>query len=349
MGNMEQIAQERVKKKKARRRVLKIASALLLLAIACTAGGSVYMLNFALKPDSSIAKKNATTYTDLFANYPFVRPWLDSLRQEGALKDTVVVNRQGKRLHAYYAEASTPTRQTAVVVHGYTDNAPRMFMIGHLYHHELGFNILLPELQHHGESQGEAIQMGWNDRCDLLQWMDVANDLFGGQTQMVVHGLSMGAATVMMASGEPQKEYVKGFVEDCGYTSVWDEFAHELQTLYGLPPFPLLHTTSLLCQLKYGWTFQEASALKQVAACQLPMLFIHGDRDDFVPTYMVYQLYKAKPRPKELWVVPGAAHAMSYKTKRKEYTRRIKNFTEKILNNSANERQIIPQQTKKGL
>lgn len=213
-----------------------------------------------------------------------------------------------------------------MIVHGYTDNAVRMLMIGYLYNHDLGYNILLPDLHYHGRSEGRAIRMGWLDRLDVLRWMDVANELFGGHTQMVVHGISMGAATTMMVSGEEQRPYVKCFVEDCGYTSVWDEFRKELKEQFSLPAFPLLHVASWLCDLKYGWNFREASALDQVAKCRQPMLFIHGDADDYVPTWMVYPLYEAKPGEKELWVVPGATHAMSYRDNPEEYTRRVGEF-----------------------
>ena len=77
-----------------------------------------------------------------------------------------------------------------------------------------------------------------------------------------------------------------------------------------------MHTASWLCDLNYGWNFREASALAQVAKCELPMLFIHGDADDYVPTWMVYPLYEAKPGEKELWLVPGAGHAYSYRDNR---------------------------------
>ena len=148
---------------------------------------------------------------------------------------------------------------------------------------------------------------------------------------MVVHGISMGAATTMMASGEPQRPYVRCFVEDCGYTSVWDEFSKELKSSFGLPAFPLLYTASWLCDLKYGWNFREASALAQVAKCRLPMLFIHGDADDYVPTWMVRPLFEAKPGDKELWLVPGAGHAASYRDNREEYTRRVGEFVGKYI------------------
>ena len=181
------------------------------------------------------------------------------------------------------------------------------------------------------DAEGRAIRMGWLDRLDVLRWMEVADALFGGNTQMVVHGISMGAATTMMVAGESQRPYVKCFVEDCGYTSVWDEFSNELKTSFGLPAFPLMYTASWLCDLKYGWNFREASALAQVAKCELPMLFIHGDADDYVPTWMVYPLYEAKPGEKELWLVPGAGHAYSYRDNREEYTAVVREFVGKYV------------------
>ena len=114
-------------------------------------------------------------------NIRFWRTWADSLRSSGALRDTVIVGDGGERLHAVYAAAPEPTDRTAVIVHGYTDNAVRMLMIGYLYNHDLGYNILLPDLHYHGESEGRAIRMGWKDRLDVLRWMDVANGLFGGR------------------------------------------------------------------------------------------------------------------------------------------------------------------------
>lgn len=303
----------------------------LVVLTGCTIGGSFYMLNFSLTPDVKIREKDAGSYPYLYANYPFLRPWIDSLNQTKAIKDTFIQNPEGVRLHAYYVAAPKVTSKTAVIVHGYTDNAIRMFMIGYLYNHDLQYNILLPDLQHHGLSEGAAIQMGWKDRFDVIQWMDVANKIYGDSTQMVVHGISMGGAATMMVSGEKQPEYVKCFVEDCGYTSVWDEFANELKSSFHLPPFPLMYSTSWLCEKKYGWNFKEASSLNQVMKCKLPMLFIHGEKDTYVPTQMAYSLYEAKPEPKELWIVPNAAHAVSYKENKEKYTGKIREFVGKYI------------------
>lgn len=315
-----------------RKRSLFIAAmSIIVLLLAGIIGGSFYLVSFALTPEAKIHKKDLQTDSFLFTNYPFLKPWMDSLERHKALKDTFILNREGRQLHALYLYAPEKTEKTAVVVHGYTDNARRMMMIGYLYNHDMKYNVLLPDLQHQGLSAGDDIQMGWKDRLDVLQWMDVANNLFGGHTRMVVHGISMGGATTMMVAGEKQKPFVKCFVEDCGYTSVEDEYKFQLKEMFGLPAFPLLPLASFICQQKYGWNFTEASALNQVRKCHLPMLFIHGGSDTYVPTRMVYPLYQAKPGIKEIWIPRNVEHAVSYKLHRQEYTRRVENFVGKYI------------------
>ena len=302
----------------------------LVLLIAILFGASQYMLDYSLRPENS-GRDMEGSWQYMFKTYPYLKPWVDSLQQAEALKDTFIYSPDHVKLHAYYVASARPTAKTAVIVHGYTDNAIRMMMIGYLYNKKLDFNILLPDLRDTGLSGGNAIQMGWLDRKDVMQWMGVANEIYGDTTRMVVHGISMGAATTMMVAGEPQPGYVKCFVEDCGYTSAWDQFSKELKEQFNIPQFPLMYTASRLCQLEYGWGFKEASALKQVAKCHLPMLFIHGDKDDYVLTRMVYKLYEAKPDPKELWVVPGAGHAHSYLLNTEAYTEKVKQFVDKYI------------------
>ena len=316
-------------KMRKKRIYLTIGISILVLAT-LLGGGSSFLLHFGLSPVNH-GKDLKTSWEYMYENYPELKSWTDSLQQAEALKDTFIYAPDKARLHAYYVAAPSPTSKTAVIVHGYTDNSIRMMMIGYLYNRSLGYNILLPDLRYSGLSDGDAFQMGWLDRKDVMQWMEVANEIFGDSTQMLVHGISMGGATTMMVSGEPQPAYVKCFVDDCGYTSVWDQFSKELKEDFGLPAFPLLYISSWLCDWTKGWNFTEASALKQVKKCRLPMLFIHGEKDDYVPTRMVYELYEAKPEPKELWVVPDADHATSYKLNKEEYTQKVKQFTDKYI------------------
>ncbi|MCD8265052.1 MAG: alpha/beta hydrolase [Tannerellaceae bacterium] len=284
-----------------------------------------------------VSLKSKVTLTDEEDSYaylfehPYMEAWIDSLRKEDALRDTFITSVDGRRLHALYIRAATGSPHTALIVHGYTDNAIRMLMIGHLYNHELGYNVLLPDLHAHGKSDGQYIRMGWKDRLDVMKWIDIATELYGDTTQMVIHGISMGAATTMMVSGEPLPENVKCLVEDCGYTSVWDEFGYILKDDYGLSAFPLLYTTSFYCKLKNNWSFKEASSMEQVKKCSLPMFFIHGDKDTYVPTGMVYEVYEAKPGEKELWILPRVGHAMAYWDYTAEYVKRTKDFVMRYL------------------
>lgn len=301
-----------------------VAATLVGLAVA-----SFYMLDYAL---SNSGRTRANDYARAISQYPELRPWIDSLKSEGTLRDTFATMPNGERQHAIFVRSRKASGHTAVVVHGYKDRATGMLHIARIYNKELGYNVLLPDLHGHGMSDGDDIQMGWKDRIDVLNWIHLAEGMFrsaGDSSKIVVHGISMGAATTMCVSGEPTPRYVRCFVEDCGYTNAWDEFAYEMKNRFGLSPFPLLYTTSALCRLEYGWTFGQASPLKQVAKCHKPMLFIHGADDDFVPTSMVYPLYKAKPQPKELWIAKGSKHALSYKGHKAEYISRVRSFVGK--------------------
>lgn len=298
-------------------------------AVVADVVASVFLINYALKPERRPLSQDLEK---AYKRNPELRPWVDSLRASGGWHDTTLTMR-GTTMHAVIIPAARKTDKVAVLVHGYKNAGVAMLSYGHLYWN-MGFNLVLPDLYGHGRSGGNSIGMGWKERLDVLNWMAVADRLFAGpqgHSQMVVHGVSMGAATTMSVSGEPLPVYVKCLVEDCGYTSVNDEFKHELKDQFGLPAFPLLPTASLLCKLSYGWSFTEASPIKQVAKCQRPMLFIHGDNDDFVPSWMVHPLYAAKQGPKELYISKGSTHARSINNHPAEYAARLKAFVIKYI------------------
>ncbi len=302
------------------------ATFLLLLALALL-GGANYLLNYALKPGDR-SRNEALAWHEVDSLYPGMKQWRDSLLASQQLRDTTIISPQNDTLHAWYLRASHPTAATAILVHGYTDCGIRMMPLGRMYHDALHMNILIPDLYNAGRSSGDHFQMGWNDRYDIKRWItNAAPQLFGDSIRIVVHGVSMGAATTMMLSGDANVSHnVMAYVEDCGYTSVDEQFSKELNERFNLPQWPLIPIASQLCQWRYGWNFYEASALKQISKCKRPMLFIHGDADKFVPTYMVYSLYKAKPNPKVLWVAPNAEHALSFLRHQKTYTHKVHLF-----------------------
>ena len=261
-----------------------------ILTVIVVTGASVFMLKYSLGPNPW-RQDTEGSYRRLFEFYPETRPWVDSLRCVNALRDTFVTMPTGERHHALYVWRGS--RKTALVLHGWRGCSIDFLFLARMYERDFGYNVVVPDFHAHGLSDGDTIGMGWLDRKDMLHWLTI---------------------------------FQICFIDDCGYTSVWDEFTKEMRDRFGLPQFPLMYTGSVLCKLLYGWSFGEASALRQVARSPYPMLFIHGDNDTFVPSEMVHPLYEAKQGEKEIWITKGTEHARSYADYREEYVKRIKTF-----------------------
>ena len=167
--------------------------------------------------------------------------------------------------------------------------------------------------------------MGWPERRDIAAWVQRVT-AENGAPDIVLMGVSMGAATVMMAAGEPLPPNVRAIVEDCGYTTAWEEFRYQLKKTYGLPPFPVLYTADALLRRRAGFSLREASAAAQVAHSRTPMLFIHGGKDAFVPFAMLDEVYAAARCPKEKYVEPDAGHAESLRMAPARYWAKVFGF-----------------------
>ena len=299
-----------------KKRILIALAALLVILAAALAGVGNYMVNFALvrsqehrdvSPASVVTEENRSAISENRAAINAQkRAWLSMTRTE----KTQITSEDGLPLVGQIYESREPGHKWLLGIHGYTGKKEDVENVAS-YFAQRGYNVLLPDMRAHGESGGTYIGMGWLDRKDVLQWIDAIVAL-DPEAEIILHGTSMGAATVMMAAGETLPANVRGIVEDCGYTSVWDIFADELSYLFGLPTFPVLNVSSLVAQVRAGYGFREASALRQVQKATVPMLFIHGSEDNFVRTDMVYALYDACPTEKELLVVEGAGHGEAY-------------------------------------
>ena len=314
------------------KRLIRIAA---LVAAACCLSSCLagkYMCNYALLPNPHGVEDIERTRHKADSLLAGSTDWYDGLKAQGILKDTTIVGYNRNQVHACYVPAARPdeAQGTAIVVHGYTDNHFVFLYLVRMYRDEFNYNVLFPDLQYHGYSEGTHAQMGWLDRYDVSRWAQVAHDIFGDDF-MVIHGVSMGAATVMMMSGDPQPEFIRAYVEDCGYSSVWDQFKSNLKQSFHLPPFPILTSANIVCRNRYGWDFKEASSVAQLAKCDRPMLFIHGDADDFVPFSHLQKNYDAKVKGyKEMWVAEGAVHANSFAKHPEEYKQHVRDFLQKV-------------------
>jgi len=221
----------------------------------------------------------------------------------------VYVASDSLRLHGYYMRNASDSARTVLLLHGYKDNALGMMSYADRYL-AAGYHVLLPDLRAHGLSEGDLVGFGWNDRQDVYRWIDwlIKRD---SATRIVLHGLSMGAAAVMMVS-DSLPETVVACVEDAGYTSVYDEFDFQIRNIrphsYAVLKEYVLRQAGRRAKRLAGFDFREASALEKVKKASIPMLFVHGDADDFVPFDMVLQLYNAKKGAKDLLIIQGAGH-----------------------------------------
>ncbi|MBM7540999.1 alpha/beta hydrolase [Amphibacillus cookii] len=247
-------------------------------------------------------------------------------------EDWSLISRDKLHLHGYYLSAKVATRQTVLLAHGYSGEASIMKEFARIYHEQYNMNILLPDARGHGKSEGKYIGFGWHERLDYLDWINQIIKTLGDDVEIILHGVSMGAATVMMTSGETLPKQVKATIADCGYTSVKDELTYQMKRMYRLPAFPILNATSWLTKIRAGYSFSEASALNQVAKASVPILFVHGSDDAFVPTEMVNRLYQACTSEKQLLIIEGAGHGLANRTDTKLYQNKVRHFLDTHLN-----------------
>lgn len=253
--------------------------------------------------------------------------WLSAQQTE----TMAITSDDGLKLVGTYISAPEPAGRTAILVHGYAANRQSMLGFARVFVEELGYHVLMPDMRAHGDSEGEIIGFGWLDRFDVIRWIERVLQQHSPEEQIVLYGISMGGSTVMMTAGETLPGNVKAIIEDCGYTSVKDELAVQMKQLYGLPSFPLIQATSLVTRHRAGFYLGDASAVQQVKKTSLPILFIHGEADTFVPYAMLQPLYEAAAGPKEWYAVPGAGHGEAYSANPEQYVATLRSFLDKYI------------------
>ncbi len=252
--------------------------------------------------------------------------WVDTQDYE----HIVIKNGKEQSIHALVVKQKEPTDKWLICVHGYTSSPKGMGSYA-LHYYDKGYNIILPALRGHDVSEHQHISMGWLDRLDIIDWIQYLMNTYGRDIQIVLHGVSMGSATVMMTTGENLPFNVKCCIADCGFSSVWDEFKNELKATYHLSAFPTLYAASAVSKVIGGYDFWEASSIKQLKKSKTPTLFIHGEKDEFVPYRMMDLNYNAASCPKEKLSIPDAEHADSHLVHPEIYWPEVFKFIDKYV------------------
>lgn len=313
-----------------KRHPLRVFFIIILILALIVVGGANALIDYALNPNAPLTIKKTMDEGVASGAFDLGALRLDSAYEDesqtwftNAKESISVTVEDGTELYGWQvtcnaasqSEASVGLVQTshnyAIFCHGFTNEPAGMAK--YAYHfYQRGYNVVLPAARAHERNIDTGyIQMGWQDSKDLVYWVNqiVEQD---PQARIVLMGVSMGGAEVMMASGWDLPDNVACIVEDCGYSGVWDEFDLQMGNMFHLPSFPLLNVASFFCKLRAGYSFEEASATAQLAKTNIPMLFIHGDADDFVPYSSLQTNYDAcASSDKQMLTIEGAGHGMS--------------------------------------
>lgn len=219
----------------------------------------------------------------------------------------------GLKLFAKLLKGDPQSKRVVIVVHGYRGLATMDFGGMIQFYHNKGYHVLMPDNRAHRNSEGKWLGFGWLDRRDVITWSKKLIRMFGPETEIILSGVSMGGATVMMASGEEDlPKQVKLIIEDCGYSSTVAQFESAFPKQFYFLRKPVLFFCNLISLLLNHYSLYKASSVKQIEKCTVPMLFFHGEKDTFVPTEMVYDNFDACNTFKKLRIIPNAGHAQGY-------------------------------------
>lgn len=247
--------------------------------------------------------------------------WLEGVPKE----EVTITSWDGLKLYGLYIPTKGAKR-TVLCFHGYTSDGLDCFTSLAKYYLANGYNMMIVDERAHGKSEGTYIGFGCLDRWDALDWIHYLQKREKDGTDIILHGISMGGATVLMTAGLDIPDCVKAVISDCAFTSAWDVFVHVLKSTYHMPAFPIMHLSDAMTKKYAGYGLAECNSAEEVKNAKVPILFIHGSDDTFVPCAMCHEIYENCSSPKDILIVPGAGHAECYYKSPKEYEAKIDEF-----------------------
>ena len=253
--------------------------------------------------------------------------WIKEVRAMPS-EEFSITSFDGLTLFGKYYEYS-PDAPVEIMFHGYRGSAERDLCGGVQRCFELQRSALIVDQRTSGKSQGNVITFGVFESRDCLRWIEFVIDHFGADVKIILTGISMGAATVLLAAGKDLPKNVVGVLADCGYTSARAIIKKVIRQVH--LPADLLYPFVRLGAKIYGmFDPEEANCLEAVKKSTVPVMFIHGESDDFVPCDMSRENYTACAAPKRLLTVPDAGHGLSYLVDREGYLRAVRESSRQL-------------------
>lgn len=267
----------------------------------------------------------STSYGRFSEHIIAAKQWLD----EHNAQTVSIKNRDGLTLQGLWVPAQNP-KGTMLLAHGYRSCILVDFGLVFEFYHKLGMNLLLPDQRSHGNSEGHYITFGVKESGDMLEWLHFHNTVYGNHP-VILSGLSMGASTVMYLAGMQLPDNVKGIIADCGFTSPRAIISSVFSGVTHLPAIPTIWAADLFARIFACFSLSEKDTRITLANNHLPIIMVHGTADTFVPCTMTKEGYAACAGPKQLLLVQGAGHGVSYLCDREHYTQLVEGFLKRYI------------------
>jgi fermentation-respiration switch protein FrsA (DUF1100 family) len=249
--------------------------------------------------------------------------WMKEVRALPS-REFTIRSHDGLKLYGKYYQFS-PSAPIELMFHGYRGNAERDLCGGVQRAFSIGHNVLIVDQRTACGSEGRVISFGVNESKDCLGWLDYAVKTFGPEQKIILTGISMGATTVLLAAANDLPENVIGVLADCGYTTA-EEIMKEVIRSMHLPPKLAYPFVKLGAKVFGHFDLDAANATAALKCCKVPVIFFHGESDDFVPCWMSRKNYNACPTRKRLVTIPGAGHGLSYIIDPEGYLQAMREF-----------------------
>ena len=300
----------------------------MLLFLTVTSGVYVFILGFVRKKDVSWLIENEVRKSPFHKHYDRVvkaDQWLKMNDAQGITIESF----DGLSLHGLWVPAEHP-RGTILLAHGYRSTFLVDFGPAFEHYHNLGMNLLIPHQRAHGESKGSLITFGIKESEDMMRWLKYHNAHLG-KYPVVLGGLSMGASTVIYTLAKALPANVKGVIADCGFTSPSAILSVIFRRVTHLPAMPSILVTGILTRVFAGFSIWKYDSRKILSRSTLPILMIHGTADTFVPCEMTQEAFAACTAPKDILLVEGAEHGVSFLMDKEKYILHVTRFLEDTL------------------